>query len=153
MSLTSHSPARTGTRPSLCIKPALVASPAAQAHSGRNIRAQALAKGLLRDITDVARDVGFIFDVAITPRAWEYVVRWPQGGENTEVGRLHDVVSRAYRGLDATGFRVGATLSMTLSKNPGHSRPTPADGSPLLVVVHLGDRGEKVVTLRLRDEL
>lgn len=153
MSLTSPSPARTGTRPSRRIRPALVVSPAAQAHRGNNIRAQALAKGLLRDITDVARDVGFTFTVATTPRAWEYVVRWPQGGERTEVGRLHDVVSRAYRGLDATDFRVGVPLTMTLSKNPGHPRPTPADGSPLLVVVHLGDRREKVVTLRLRDEL
>ena len=39
-------------------------------------RAQALADGALRDVTDLARDAGFRVPVALTAAAWAEAVAW-----------------------------------------------------------------------------
>ena len=57
-------------------------------------RSQALADGVLVDVTDTAREAGFRVPVALTRAAWEQCVTVPRGaeGEQDARGRLWDVL-------------------------------------------------------------
>lgn len=56
-------------------------------------RAEALAEGMLKDASEMARDLGFRFPVALTVAAWEKVVAVPQFSlSDTEEARLWTVL-------------------------------------------------------------
>ncbi len=57
-------------------------------------RSQALADGVLVDVTDTAREAGFRVPVALTSTVWERCVSVPRGaeGEQDARGRLWDVL-------------------------------------------------------------
>lgn len=69
------------------------------------------------------------------------------------MAHLGSVLSQVRKGLDARGFPIGVSHVMTLSMNCGDPQRAVTSGSPLLVLVHGGDDGETVVTIRRRDEL
>lgn len=59
----------------------------------RYTRKQALADGVLVDVSETAREVGFRYPVALTRAVWERYVRVPEGVEcQDEAGRLYDVL-------------------------------------------------------------
>jgi hypothetical protein len=57
-------------------------------------RAQAVADGVLVDVTATAREAGFVLPVAVTSAAWAAYVRVPDGvAGQDEAGRLWDVLN------------------------------------------------------------
>jgi len=59
----------------------------------RYTRAEAIADGVLVDVTAMAREAGFRYPVALTQAVWEKYVRVPPGIEaQDEAGRLWDVL-------------------------------------------------------------
>jgi hypothetical protein len=56
-------------------------------------RRQALADGVLIDVTTTAKEAGFCFPVAVTVALWSRYVRVPDGMEGQdEAGRLWDIL-------------------------------------------------------------
>ena len=61
-------------------------------------RAQALADGVLIDVSSTAREAGIRFPTAVTRAVWDGYVRVPPGVEcQDEAGRLWDVLWSAIR--------------------------------------------------------
>lgn len=84
-------------------------------------RAEAIADGVLVDVTEVAKEAGFTWPVAMTSAVWEDCVAWTDADSRRQThqdqsGRLWDVVWMA---------RVAA------AKQPGHSALTAHPDSPV----------------------
>ncbi len=115
----------------------------------RYSRAEAIRDGLLVDVSDVAREAGFRFPVALTRAAWERCVSVPPGVAcQDEAGRLWDVLwmlRLAVRGNNGSEVRFAL-----------HVRNDNRDGTPPLVRLKAlcgpGDEGEPVVTVMMPDE-
>ena len=61
-------------------------------------RAQAVSDGVLLYVTDLAKEAGFRFPVALTSAAWADCVAWRAGSRSngqSEAGRLWDVLTTA----------------------------------------------------------
>ena len=114
-------------------------------------RAQAIADGVLVDVTPMANEAGFRTPVALTSAVWSNCVRVPDGvrGQD-EDGRLWDVlwmcrllISRAREQSDEILFKV-------------HVRNNNRRGVPPMVslkaVIGPGDAGEAVITIMMEDE-
>src|SRR5512147_2842343 len=57
-------------------------------------RAQAIADGVLRDVSELAKEAGFRFPVAVTAGVWAECVAVPAGvTDQDETGRLWDVLT------------------------------------------------------------
>ena len=115
-------------------------------------RAQAIADGVLHDVTDTAKKCGFRIPVAITDTIWS---RWiaaspvqQEYGQSTEA-RLWDVLTVLYfriRALpsNATPRRLAFKVRFLMdAENEGYEEPElTADCGP-------GDAGEPVITILL----
>ena len=119
-------------------------------------RAQALADGVLIDVTDTAREAGFQWPVAVTGGVWMDCVAWSEidSAKQTpqdESGRLWDVVfMAAYAVRTQTGG--GAELLYDLARVPRDGETTQAVTTTLKLIVGPGDEGEPVVTILPPDE-
>src|SRR5262245_26265153 len=117
----------------------------------RYTRAEAIADGVLIDVSAVAREAGFRCPVALTAAAWAKCVGVPPGVVcQAEAGGLWDVLSMlrfAVRG------RSGGAAEVRFGV---HVRNDNRDGTPPLVRLKAlcgpGDQGEPVVTVMLPDE-
>ncbi|HYE19757.1 MAG TPA: DUF6573 family protein [Tepidisphaeraceae bacterium] len=120
----------------------------------RYTRAQAIADGVLVDLTEWAREVGFVFPVACTAAVWDrYVVPADglrAGHGQSERGRGHDVVwllACHLRALAPGAVVPRVEFDMIFLMPPGRH-----------VTVRLaagcgpGDAGEPVVTIMLPEE-
>jgi hypothetical protein len=113
-------------------------------------RAEALADGVLVDVTDTAREAGFLYPVALTRPAWDLCVALSQAAKragNDERGRLFDVIwmMRWAVGRSSGGPQVTfELLCVTTSVRPSRVA--------LRSVVGPGDDGEPVVTVMLPEE-
>ena len=115
----------------------------------RYTRAQAVADGVLIDVSAVAREAGIAYPVALTRAAWERCVTVPPGVEcQDEAGRLWDVLwllRCAVGRSDGPEVRFGV-----------HVRDDNREGTPPLVrlkaVCGPGDQGEPVITVMLPEE-
>jgi hypothetical protein len=113
-------------------------------------RAEALSDGVLVDVTDTARETGFLHPVALTRAAWELCVALSPAAKRAgtdERGRLWDVlwmmrwaVGRS-RGASQIDFEL---LCVTTSVRPSRVA--------LRSVVGPGDDGQPVVTVMLPEE-
>jgi hypothetical protein len=113
-------------------------------------RSEAFADGLLVDVTETAREAGFLYPVALTRAAWELCVALSPPAKragNDVRGRLWDViwmmrwaVGRGRGGPDIA-FEL---LCVTTSVRPSRVA--------LRAVVGPGDDAEPVVTVMLRGE-
>ena len=66
----------------------------------RYTRAQALADGVLVDVTEMAREAGFQIPVALTHAVWAEYVAVPEGVEGQdEAGRLWDILWMCRHGI------------------------------------------------------
>ncbi|HOU12758.1 MAG TPA: hypothetical protein PKZ84_06550 [Anaerolineae bacterium] len=111
-------------------------------------RAQALEDGVLVDVSELAREAGFVWPVALTTAVWALVEDIPRRYRawQTVEGRLYDVLWMAYcaiRGADHSGTELLYTLLLD------HGR---RHYLTLKLVTGPGDHGEPVVTIMLPDE-
>ena len=113
-------------------------------------RSEALADGLLVDVTETAREAGFLYPVALTRAAWELCVALSPPAKragNDERGRLWDILwmMRWAIGRGRSGPQVTfELLCVTTSVRPSRVA--------LRSVVGPGDDGKPVVTVMLPDE-
>jgi hypothetical protein len=113
-------------------------------------RSDALADGLLVDVTETAREAGFLYPVALTRAAWELCVALSpparRAGDD-ERGRLWDIIWMMRWAIGRSGggpdlaFEV---LCVTTSVRPSRVA--------LRAVVGPGDDAEPVLTVMLPEE-
>lgn len=121
----------------------------------RYTRAQALADGVLVDVTETAREAGFLVPVAMTAAAWNKAVAWSDTDSTRqtpqdESGRLWDVVWMAY----ITARRASGSCRVpfqlyAVPRGGGATRPR-----LMTLHMHIGpdDEGEPVITILNPDE-
>lgn len=112
-------------------------------------RAQALEDGVLVDVSELAREAGIRWPVALTQTVWAEYVAVPDGvtGQD-ETGRLWDVLSRFRNTVRHRGG--GSELRFKLYvKN--HERRA-AELVELKAHCGPGDNGEPVITIMLLGE-
>ncbi|MBN8884451.1 MAG: hypothetical protein J0I77_01915 [Rudaea sp.] len=114
-------------------------------------RAQAIADGVLVDVSEMAREAGFKIPVALTSAAWGDCVEWSEadtkktGMPQDEAGRLWDVLWMA--GLAARQKRNsnGSRVQFELRRvERGHRRATRVT---LVMAIGPGDEAEPVITI------
>ncbi|WP_043638942.1 DUF6573 family protein [Desulfovibrio sp. TomC] len=114
-------------------------------------RAQAIEDGVLIDVTDAAKGVGFKVHTVVTATLYNGYVEPPTGltgeGQST-AGRLHDLLflvlcaaRKNHAGADRATVRVAFLMA------PGKTETVD-------VIVHIGpgDQGEPVLTLMLPED-
>jgi hypothetical protein len=116
----------------------------------RYTRAEAIADGVLVDVSSVAREAGIRYPTALTRAVWERYVRVPDGALcQDEAGRLWDIcwmLRCAIRRSDG-----GPVLTFALHVRQDNRERTP----PLVRLKALcgpGDGGEPVITVMLPSE-
>ncbi len=119
-------------------------------------RAQALADGVLIDATELARDAGFRFPVALTAAAWAHCVAWTREDSDRQVhqdhtGRLWDVLWMASCAVRAAS-EAQRELFFELYRVARDGRSTEATLVQMKLVAGPGDVGEPVLTIMLPGE-
>jgi len=114
-------------------------------------RAQALADGVLVDVSEAAKEVGFRYPVAVTESLYGRYISVPpilKNSEQTTEARLHDVlfvlvlnIKKSQKPGNEVHFSVGFRMSETES-----------EVVQLWALVNGGDSGEPVVTIMLEGE-
>ncbi len=114
-------------------------------------RAQAIADGVLVDVSKLAQEAGFKYPVALTAAAWADCVAVPPGTDDQdETGRLWDVLNvlrftiQAARGGDSSS-ELPFTVSVVTA--PGQS-----EDIALKSLCGPGDDAEPVITIMLPHE-
>ncbi len=117
-------------------------------------RKQALENDVLIDITDIAKEIGFISCVAVPSTVWHgYIVSAKEieyFGRSVK-GRVWDVISRLYFRIlcsEATDVIHFKTVFMMPDERHIFKYETVA----LKAVVSVGDNGEPVLTIMLLEE-
>ncbi len=117
---------------------------------GRYSRSEALADGLLIDVSATAREAGIRWPVRLTRAAWDRCVRVPPGVAcQDEAGRLWDVLWLLACAIRRAGS--GAEVRFGVHVRNDNRERTP----PLVRLKGLcgpGDQGEPVLTVMLPDE-
>lgn len=117
-------------------------------------RAEAIADGILVDVTETAREVGFSIPVALTIGAWDDCVAWSEADSHRqtyqdESGRLWDVLWMA---VQAARKGSGERLAFQLYRVPRGGRSSRPRLTSLHMVIGPGDTGEPVITILLPGE-
>jgi hypothetical protein len=119
-------------------------------------RAQAIADGVLIDVSETAQELGFRYPVALTQAVWEDCVAWTKQDSERKTyqdqsGRLWDVLwmaACAIRKSNRNTSEVRYSLYRVPRDGNGHLPRLTA----LKSVVGPGDAGEPVLTIMLPDE-
>lgn len=119
-------------------------------------REQAIADGVLIDISSVAREAGFVFPVAITSAAWADCVAWGESDSERqthqdESGRLWDVLTMLLHAIRSNRGATDAVEVMLYRVPRGGRRNTPVRAL-LKSVCGPGDDLEPVITIMLPGE-
>ena len=115
-------------------------------------RAQAIADGVLVDVSVVAKEAGFRYSVAMSAAAWSDCVAWREhlsnrGAGQSESGRLWDVLWMAKLAIKgANGDRVSFSV-LRVPRQGGRAK-----AAVLNAVVGPGDQWEPVITIMLPGE-
>jgi hypothetical protein len=116
----------------------------------RYTRAEAIADGVLIDVTPTAREAGFKYPVALTAAAWVKCVAVPPGVAcQDESGRLWDVLNLLRCAIRASDGGAEVRFGVHVRNDNGEGMP------PLVRLKALcgpGDQGEPVLTVMLPDE-
>lgn len=114
-------------------------------------RAQAIADGVLIDVSQLAQEAGFKFPVAMTSAVWADCVTVPEGADcQDETGRLWDVLNVlrfSIRGLEEN--RSSSEVRFTVSVRTGE---VTSEDIELKSLCGPGDNGEPVFTIMLPQE-
>jgi len=118
-------------------------------------RAQAIADGVLVDVSDTAKDVGFRFPVAMTRAAWADCVEWTiddtaRQTHQDEMGRLWDVVWMASRA--AKRNTEASEIQFEVFRVPRGGNGVFAKEVKLKMAIGPGDEGEPVITIMQPNE-
>lgn len=111
-------------------------------------RAEAIADGVLKDLTKLAQEAGLKLPVAITAAAWNAAIDPPADcPEQSIEGRAWDVLNvfRFQAISNAEADRVDFVVSVRVS-------PTTFAAVCLRAQIHSGDSGEPVITILLPYE-
>ena len=119
-------------------------------------RSDALADGVLVDVTETAREAGFSIPVAVSRNVWDRLIALPEGyqGFQDEKGRLWDVVymasvyARRNRNTDRFRYPV---LVRAIRKDLRDSMAHPKTRWPICALGS-GDAGEPVVTIMFPED-
>ncbi len=119
-------------------------------------RAQAIDDGVLIDATEMARDAGFKWPVALTVAAWSDCVAWSDADNERQVyqdqsGRLWDVLFMASFAV-RTANNANRQLQFDLQRIPRNGRSTTSQRLTLKLILGPGDGGEPVITIMLPGE-
>ena len=116
-------------------------------------RAQALADGVLIDVTATAAEAGFRWPVAMTAGAWAHLVAWDPANRaiQDESARLWDVCWVA-RWACRTARPGAPRILAKVVRVPNTPRAWSPVSAWFAIHVGPGDQGEPVVTITLRDE-
>lgn len=119
-------------------------------------RAQAIADGVLVDVSQTAREAGFRWPVAMTRTAWEDCVAWSVDDSRRQVhqdesGRLWDVLWMAMNAMRRSSGAASQTLYQ-LYRVPRDGKCNEAQLVTLKLVAGPGDAGEPVITIMLPQE-
>lgn len=113
-------------------------------------RADALADGVLVDVSSTAEEVGFKVPVAMTQAVFEGCVAWTETDEQakgcgqSEEGRLWDVLWMAYQAARRTQ---GDRAPFSLYRIPREGDEVDPIKVSLVLTIHPGDQGEPVCTV------
>ena len=114
-------------------------------------RAQAIEDGVLVDVSEMAKEAGIKFPVAMTSTVWGKYVEVPEGVNcQDETGRLWDIL---WMFRCAAARFSGSTLLFKLYvRNHNRERLDRRDLVTLKAVCGPGDTPEPVITIMLPDE-
>lgn len=117
-------------------------------------RRQALDDGVLVDVSELAREAGFKFPVAMTRAAWEDCVSWDEADSKRqthqdEQGRLWDALYMASLAARRNG---GSEVRYQLYRVPRGGRGVRPRLVTLAMHVGPGDEGEPAITIMLPGE-
>lgn len=120
----------------------------------RYSRAQAIADGLLVDVTELAWEAGFRVPLALTAAVWADCVTWGEEDNRRqtyqdEQGRLWDVLWMAYL---AARRGTGDLLSFQLHCVPRGNHGSRHRLTTLKLCIGPGDSGEPVITVLMPNE-
>ena len=119
-------------------------------------RAQAIDDGVLIDATEMAREAGFKWPVALTAAAWSDCVAWSDDDNEHQVyqdqsGRLWDVLFMASFAV-RTANNANRQLQFDLQRILRNGRSTTSQRLTLKLILGPGDGGEPVITIMLPGE-
>jgi hypothetical protein len=111
-------------------------------------RAQALADGVLLDVTETAKEAGILYPTALTAAVWEAFVRVPEKAEGQdERGRLWDILFVFHTAAKQSSPGTDALLFTLLENNDSTPKPV-----QLKSICGPGDSAEPVITIMLPEE-
>lgn len=118
-------------------------------------RAQAIADGVLVDVSETAREAGFRFPVAMTSTVWEDCVAWSKEDSlrqtyQDEPGRLWDVLWMALQAAKNAGS--GQEVPFSLCRVPRDDSSVEPIQVFLKMVIGPGDDAEPVITIMMPNE-
>ena len=114
----------------------------------RYTRAQAIADGVLVDVTEKAKEAGIRYPTALTGAVWDQYVKVPEGVEaQDESGRLWDVLVMMRHAILRSPD--GDALLFRLHVRNTNGRPQPVT---LKCVCGPDDNGSPCLTVMLPDE-
>jgi hypothetical protein len=121
----------------------------------RYTREEALADGVLVDVSKTAQEAGFGVPVAMTVAAWSRVVKWSDADSarqtsQDEAGRLWDVLWMGH--IAARRANGNCRVTYQLHVVPRGGRATRPRQTSLAMVIGPGDRGEPVLIIMNPDE-
>lgn len=112
-------------------------------------RAQAIADGVLVDVTTTAKEAGLKYPTAVTQAVFERYIRVPDGlNDQDEVGRTWDLLWMLRFAL-ARSANTDSLIYTVLVKTTSSAGPLPVE---LKALCHPGDDAEPVITILLPDE-
>ena len=118
-------------------------------------RAEALADGVLVDVTETAREAGFRVPVALTSAVWNDCVAWTKEDSarvvyQDQAGRLWDVLWMALVAARRQPEASRLTYDMLRVRRDG-TKPAPTKVR-LVLDIGPGDHGEAVITIGFAED-
>ena len=119
-------------------------------------RAQAIEDGVLIDATEMAKETGFKWSLALTAAAWADCVAWTDADNHhqryqDQSGRLWDVLFMASFAIRSAN-NADRQLQFDLQRIPRNGRTTTSQRRTLKLILGPGDDGEPVITIMLPEE-
>jgi hypothetical protein len=113
-------------------------------------RKQAIDDGVLVDVSEMAREAGFVFPVAVTAGVWSECVRVPEGASGQdEAGRLWDVLVMLCVAIRKSRDASRVDFAVRVQNDDSGEMPPLV---PLYAVCGPGDDAEPVITVMLPHE-
>lgn len=118
-------------------------------------REQALADGVLINVSELAKEAGFTIPVAVTDTVWFNYIEWTQDDNKQQTyqdldGRLWDVLSMLRFAIRRQPN--SQIINYTLAVVPRDGKSRRAKTVQLKAIIGAGDNGEPVITIMLPSE-